>query len=91
MLGWCKIHRTLMGWKEEKKWLIKMTRNKSWQRKLMKIDVAKTIYEIWISQNGSIFAYKPLALTLKDEIIHNILGKCNMYKNLKAYVLANHT
>lgn len=37
VLGWLNIHRTSMGWKEEKKWIINQTKKKGWHRQILKI------------------------------------------------------
>ncbi|CAK8565420.1 unnamed protein product [Lathyrus sativus] len=86
VLGQLNIRRKLASWENEKNWLNREANKNGWKAKILKLASIETIYELWRSKNKRLFNHKKMDSTLVDKIMHNIVTRSNMYRDLADHV-----
>ncbi|XP_058734321.1 uncharacterized protein LOC131606051 [Vicia villosa] len=89
VLEWLHIDRNPRGWKEESMWLISETRKKGWKRKILKVAITETIYEVWKGRNHMVFNQTMLDPHMKERIIENIGIRCGLHRSLSIHIREN--
>lgn len=69
--------------------MIRETKKKEWKTKILRIAIAETIYDFWRSRNENLFSQKNMKSILIENIIHNMVVRCNLYRDLKNHVNAS--
>lgn len=83
------IQRSLNNWNEEKKWMIRETKKNGWKTEILIIAIGETFYELSRSRNEKIFSQKDMEPILIENIIHNIVVRRSLHRDLNSHINAS--
>lgn len=87
VLGWMGYTHQPTNWLTEKAWIMQVRKNKGWRREVTKVTIAETVYGLWFARNNCIFSHQVPNLHISEEILHNVVTRCQMSPKLALRLL----
>ncbi|XP_058775951.1 uncharacterized protein LOC131650247 [Vicia villosa] len=89
MLEWNGYARNIRQWPQEQTWLIQEMGKKGWRREILKVTLAETVYQIWLSRNEAAFNNSLPRSDITRVIQERVVQRCLPHRKLKPHVSGN--